>query len=142
MTNPYYDHTTYPAPNAPGSSAALRAEFDKVEQGFEKLPTLSGQGGKLVAVKADASGLEAMSSASSQAARASLFPPFAGNNGRVMRVNATATDVEYFDVSGTGNVTTDGAQTLTNKTIDFNANTLTNFPTTDLAQLHAVALSF
>jgi hypothetical protein len=62
MTNPYYDHTTFPTPNAPGSSAQLRAELDLIEAGFDKLPTLAGNANNLVAVKADESGLEAVAS--------------------------------------------------------------------------------
>lgn len=56
----YFDHTTYPAQGAPGSSSAMRAELDKIEAGFGKLPDLSGNGGKLAGVKADASGMEAV----------------------------------------------------------------------------------
>lgn len=50
MSNPYYTHVTYPAPNAPGSSAALRNELDLVTAGFDKLPTLSGNGNKVVVI--------------------------------------------------------------------------------------------
>lgn len=56
----YYDHTTYPATGAAGSSSAARAEFDSVEQGFGKLPDLAGNGGKIVAVNSGASALEAI----------------------------------------------------------------------------------
>lgn len=35
MANPYYDHTTYPATGATGSSSALRAELDSIEAGFD-----------------------------------------------------------------------------------------------------------
>lgn len=52
MPNSYYNHATYPAPNAPGSSAALRAELDFVTAGFNKLPTLAGNANKLVSVNA------------------------------------------------------------------------------------------
>lgn len=58
MTNPYYEHASYPAPSAPGASLSLRQELELIEAGFDKLPTLSGNGGKIVQVKADASGLE------------------------------------------------------------------------------------
>jgi hypothetical protein len=50
------------------------------------------------------------------AARANLLPTFAGNGGLVARVNLAGTDLEYFSVSGTGDVTLNGVQTLTNKT--------------------------
>ena len=38
-------------------------------------------------------------------ARAALLPSFAGNAGKAIRVNAGATDVEYFTASGSGTVT-------------------------------------
>lgn len=62
MPNDYYDHTTFPSPNAPGSSAALRAEFDLVEAGFNKLPTLAGNGNKLIVVNSGGTALDATSS--------------------------------------------------------------------------------
>lgn len=46
----YYDHTTYPAQGAQGSSAALRAELDSIENGFGKCPALSGNANKAVIV--------------------------------------------------------------------------------------------
>lgn len=50
MSNDYYTHTNFPPPNAPGSSAQMRAQFGLVETGFSKLPTLTGNGNKVVAV--------------------------------------------------------------------------------------------
>ncbi len=57
----------------------------------------------------------------------------------------------YAQIGGQGGsvVTLDGVQTLTNKTMDYNSNTFTNFPAatpfsnnTSLAQVQATALSF
>lgn len=56
----FYDHTTYPANGAAGSSSALRSELDAVEQGFDKLAGLSGNGGKAIFVNAGASAYEAV----------------------------------------------------------------------------------
>jgi hypothetical protein len=58
MTNPYYNHTTYPTTGSSGSSALLRAEFDAVTAGFNMLPALAGNANGFVVVKPDASGLE------------------------------------------------------------------------------------
>lgn len=55
--NPYYDHGTFPATNAQGTSAAMRAELDLIEAGFAKLPTLSGNGNKVVVVNSGATAL-------------------------------------------------------------------------------------
>lgn len=58
----YYDHTTYPSNGAAGSSAAMRAELDAIEQGFDKLPALAGNGSKPVRVNALGTALEAVAS--------------------------------------------------------------------------------
>lgn len=50
MTNAYYNHTTFPATSSSGSSALARAEFDAITAGFALLPTLAGNGGKIVVV--------------------------------------------------------------------------------------------
>ena len=60
MANPYYDHSTFPAPNSAGSSAAMRTELDLIEQGFDKLPTFSGNASRLIAVNATETALEAV----------------------------------------------------------------------------------
>lgn len=60
MSNDYYDHTTYPATGAAGSSSALRSELDSIEQGFDKLPTVTGNGSKIVAVNSGGTALEAI----------------------------------------------------------------------------------
>lgn len=59
MSNNFYNHGSYPTPNAPGSSAALRAELQLITQGFDKLPTLTGNANKLVVVNSAGTGLEA-----------------------------------------------------------------------------------
>jgi hypothetical protein len=59
MANDYYTKSGVPATQAPLSSSAIRAEFSLIEQGFDKLPSFSGKGGKPVKVNADEDGLEA-----------------------------------------------------------------------------------
>ncbi|HYN54404.1 MAG TPA: hypothetical protein VES38_06840 [Methylotenera sp.] len=59
--NDYYDSTGYPQTGVPGSSALMRAEMDSIEAGFNKLPTLTSNGGKAVKVNAAATALEASS---------------------------------------------------------------------------------
>ena len=53
----YYDHTTYPATGSAATSAGLRAEFDAVEAGFNKLPGLAGNANKACVVNSTATGL-------------------------------------------------------------------------------------
>lgn len=59
MPNSYYNHSLYPTPNAPGSSANMRAELDLITAGFDKMPTLAGNANKLVTVNSDATALVA-----------------------------------------------------------------------------------
>jgi hypothetical protein len=56
----YFDHTTYPSVGAAGSSSAMRAELDLIEAGFGKLPDLSGNGGKVVAINSGGTAVEAI----------------------------------------------------------------------------------
>lgn len=60
MANEFYDHTTYPSTGASGSSSAMRAELNAIEAGFDKLPTLTGNGGEIIAVNSGATALEAI----------------------------------------------------------------------------------
>jgi hypothetical protein len=60
MAGEYYDHSTYPASGAAGSSSAARAEFEAIQAGFDKLPTLSGNASKIVAVNSAGTALEAI----------------------------------------------------------------------------------
>lgn len=58
----WYSHSSgTPATGAQGASAAMRAEFEAVKNDISaKLPDRAGNGGNIVQVKADASGLEAV----------------------------------------------------------------------------------
>lgn len=57
MSNDYYVSSGVPATSSSGSSALVRAQFANVEDGFDKLPTLSGNGSKAVIINAGATGL-------------------------------------------------------------------------------------
>jgi hypothetical protein len=57
MANEFYTHSTYPPTNSAGSSAAMRAELDSISQGFDKLPTMAGNGYRLVGVNSGGTGL-------------------------------------------------------------------------------------
>lgn len=59
MTNDFYNHDDgYPAFGATGTSAAMRAQFDKIMAGFDKMPTMTGNGNKLMRVNAAGTALE------------------------------------------------------------------------------------
>lgn len=59
MSNQYYAHGIYPAPNSAGASANMRNELDLITTGFDKLPELTGNNNKAVQVSADGTKLEA-----------------------------------------------------------------------------------
>lgn len=59
--NEYYDSTGAPSTGSPGSSATMRAEFNKIEAGFSKMPKVSGNNNNLVSVNSGGSGLESVS---------------------------------------------------------------------------------
>lgn len=56
MSNDYYNHGSYPAAGAAGSSAAMRSELDAIATGFNKLPTLTANANKLIKINSGATG--------------------------------------------------------------------------------------
>lgn len=59
----YYTQSGTPSTGAQGSSAAIRGEFFAIQNAFDKLPVLSGNGSKFVAVNGSESGLVAINAA-------------------------------------------------------------------------------
>ena len=66
MSNSYYDHGGVPAAGSLPSSAQIRSEFDAIEAGFDKMPTLTGNAGLPVFVNAAESALECISASSAR----------------------------------------------------------------------------
>lgn len=62
--NDYYDSTNVPATGAAITSATLRSEYNLIESAFNKLPPLTGNGGKVVIVNAGGTALTTDSFAS------------------------------------------------------------------------------
>lgn len=60
MSNEYFIASSVPARGATGSSAVIRAEYGNIEDGFDKLPTMSGNATKLLAVNGSATALTAV----------------------------------------------------------------------------------
>lgn len=60
--NDYYDSTGAPSAHSLGASAPIANEFDLIEDGFNKMPTLSGGALKLVRVNVSETSLESVDS--------------------------------------------------------------------------------
>lgn len=63
MSNEYFTKTGNPGTGAQGASAAQRAEFALIEAGFDKLPALAGNAGKVVGINAGATGMVVLTAA-------------------------------------------------------------------------------
>ena len=149
--NDFYDHSTYPSLGAPPSSAAMRAELDLIEAGFDKMPTMTGNGDEVIVVNSagtaltsvakDASGaipgltlfkLNLMNAAgtikswfttAATVARTWTMPDKDGTVAMVSDI--TATQAGLGNVDNTSNATERAATaTLTNKTIALGSNTV------------------
>lgn len=113
--NEYYDHGSFPQTGTAGSSASMRAELESIEAGFNKLPILLSNGGKIVRVNAAANGLEV-----------SIVFSDNGTNGTVsgdLIVAGGNLGIDADSLHTLPNVAADtftlnaAAQTLTNKTL-------------------------
>lgn len=60
MANEFFTPSGTPASGSFGSSSAVRSEFASVEDAFDKLPALTGNGGEMVAVNAGGTALESV----------------------------------------------------------------------------------
>jgi hypothetical protein len=85
----------------------------------------AGTSGDTIPVAAGGTGATTAS-----AARIALLPSLTGNGSKVLAVNSGASDIEYINAA-TGDVTTTGSQTLTNKTISGSSNTISNIGLTN-----------
>jgi hypothetical protein len=77
---------------------------------------------------------------SAAGARANILPPYASNAGKVLAVNAGATDTEWIAVSGTGTVTSVAALTLGTTGTDLSS-TVANSTTTPVITLNVPTAS-
>ena len=131
MSNSYYNHTTYPTPNSPGSSSTLRLELDAITTGFSLLPTLAANGYKVAMVNSAGTALIASSALQSLAITLSTLnsTPIGASSastGAFTTVSATT-----FTGALTGNASTATAlataRTIGGTSFDGTAN-VTSFP--------------
>lgn len=78
MANDFFTKTGWPATGSSGASASARAEIAAIEAAFDKLPGLTGNGGKIVAVNSGATALEALTTTGTGSAVRSASPTFTG----------------------------------------------------------------
>lgn len=105
MPNSFYNPSGYPATRSPGSSLNARAEFLSIQAGFDKLPTLSGNGSKLLRVNAGGTAIEAFTHdfLTTAAAAATYLPRTGGTmTGPIFGVAGSAAAPGY-GFSGDGN---------------------------------------
>lgn len=75
MSNDFYSHGSTPVAGSTGSSSTIRAEFDSVMAGFDKMPALTGNANKAVYVNASGTGLEARTVSGATTASSVSFTP-------------------------------------------------------------------
>ena len=122
-TGEYYNHTTYPAPNAAGASASLRAELDAIEQALNLLPALSGNGGKIAKVNAAGTAMDSSTVISEDGTDATIAGDLYVTGAQIGR--SASKKLTLPDVNGDTFTLLAATQTLTNKTINFANNSLT-----------------
>ena len=101
MPNDYYTKTGAPAMNSPGSSAIMRTEFNRIEEGFDKLPGLAGNADKLIGVNPGASGLAALDASDELRAELGLaigtdVQAYASAIDALSSLTAAASRIPYF----------------------------------------------
>ena len=60
MSNSFYNHSGWPATRAAGASSSARAELALIAAGFDKMPTLAGNGLELLRINAAGTAIESV----------------------------------------------------------------------------------
>jgi hypothetical protein len=118
MSNEFYDSSGAPATSSSLSSATIRAEFDLVEAGFGKLPTMAGAGDQMVFINSAAT---ALTSKTASQARTALGLAIGTN------VQAWDADLDAFAALGAtaGIVVKTGVGAFAVRTLTGTANEIT-----------------
>ena len=99
MSNSYYNHTTYPTPNSPGSSAQLRAELENITAGFALLPTLAANSYKVAMINSAGTAMSASSALQSLSITSSTI-----NSTAIGATTAAAGTFTSLTVTGTASL--------------------------------------
>jgi hypothetical protein len=110
MSNSYYNHTTYPTPNSPGSSASLRAELEAITDAFDLLPTLTGNGYKVAMI--NSTGTALIASAALQALAITSSTIDSTPIGATTRAAGSFTNLSVNGTAGLGTSVTIGGGTI------------------------------
>jgi len=123
MSNSYYNASGFPSTGSPATSASMRAELALVAAGFDKLPTLSGNQDKLIAVNSSGTGLTVITTLPAMSISDNLITfQDNGDATRQFRFEASGITPGTVRVLSVPDATTtlvgiDVTQTLTNKTV-------------------------
>lgn len=110
MANQYYSPSGNPPTNGAGASASIRAEFAAISAGFDKLPSTTGSGGRLVVVDPSGSALTFATTITEVGTTVTF-------SGLVVFTGASVSLPANTTVNSLPVATTTGTQTLTNKTL-------------------------
>lgn len=111
MANDFYNHANFPGTRASLSSAAMSAELESIQQGFDKIAPLTGYGGYFLRVNAGESAYEAVAPASVLASLDADLVALAAVSatGMLVRTGSGTADARTIQVTaGTGLQITNG----------------------------------
>lgn len=117
MANPYYTPSGVPGTRASLSSATIRAELAAIGAGFDKLPTLSGNGSKAVVVNPGGTGLTVTTGTLTLGGNLNTAAAFTTSGANALTLTTTGSTNVTLPTSGTL-ATLAGAEALTNKTVN------------------------
>lgn len=101
MSNEYYSASGWPGTKSSGVSSSARAEMALLQAAFDKLPTLAGNGGKIVQINVGATGLTSVAVSGTGSVAMTTSPTFVTPTLGA----ALATSINGIGLTGTGGKT-------------------------------------